>query len=821
MAQTYTVQKGDTLTKIAKAYGTTVAALAKLNNIKNVNYIVVGQVLTISGNPPSVAANTTSRPIVDRFGLVSNTTRSVYAGWTWDKSNTDHFEYVWYYSWGVGIAAEERGTTTAPYSIFTPPEYATHVSFTVKAVAKTRKVNGVETAYWTSGWSTNDDKTRYWFSSNPPLTPDTPDVEIKDYQLTATLDNLQDLNADSIEFRVYQDNTNPPFATKKVAISANYASCTFTIEPGHEYKVDARAWRGDQCSGWSSQSGNQETKPSASSGITTCRATSSTSVYLEWGAVANATSYDIEYATKREYLEGSDQTTVKSGITTTSYTLTLSSGEQYFFRVRAVNSHGESAWSSIVALTIGKPPSPPTTWSSTTVAVAGEPLYLYWVHNSEDGSKQVKAELELDTNGSVSTLTINNPTADDDEAEEKTSSYTFDTSSYAEGTKLRWRVRTCGITGDYSDWSIRRTVDIYGPPTLSINVVDSDNDALSRLTNFPFRVTGTAGPHTQTPIGYYVSIVANSSYDAVDQIGNEMTVVAGTQVYSKHFDISDSLDVTLSANDVDLENNVSYTVHCTVTMNSGLSAEAESTFTVAWSDVSYEPNAEIGIDTDTYSAVIRPYCDDANGNLIEDVTLSVYRRTAEGGFVELGTGLRNTHATYIVDPHPALDYARYRIVAITKSTGAVSYCDLPGYPVGCHSIFIQWAERWSDFNASEDGYVTERPWAGSLLRLPYNIDTSENHNPDVAHIEYIGRSHPVSYYGTQVGDTATWNTEIPAYDKETIYALRRLARWRGDVYVREPSGTGYWASVNVSFSTKHCATVIPITLNITRVEGGV
>jgi len=45
--KTYKVVSGDTLTKIAKAYGTTVAALVKLNGIKNKNLISVGQVLKV------------------------------------------------------------------------------------------------------------------------------------------------------------------------------------------------------------------------------------------------------------------------------------------------------------------------------------------------------------------------------------------------------------------------------------------------------------------------------------------------------------------------------------------------------------------------------------------------------------------------------------------------------------------------------------------------------------------------------------------------------------------------------------------------------
>ena len=201
--------------------------------------------------------------------------------------------------------------------------------------------------------------------------------------------------------------------------------------------------------------------------------------------------------------------------------------------------------------------------------------------------------------------------------------------------------------------------------------------------------------------------------------------------------------------------------------------------------------------------------------------LSVYRREFDGKFTELATGLDGAKHTTVTDPHPALDYARYRIVAITKDTGAVSYADLPGYPIQGKSVIIQWDEAWTNFETDETAALEQPAWSGSLLKLPYNIDVSESNTSDVEHIEYIGREHPVSYYGTQLGETSTWNVTIDKNDKETIYALRRLAKWMGDVYVREPSGIGYWASISVSFSQKHCEVTIPVTLEITRVEGGV
>ena len=43
----YKIKKGDTLTAIAKKYGTTIQTLKKINNIKNVNLIYAGDILKI------------------------------------------------------------------------------------------------------------------------------------------------------------------------------------------------------------------------------------------------------------------------------------------------------------------------------------------------------------------------------------------------------------------------------------------------------------------------------------------------------------------------------------------------------------------------------------------------------------------------------------------------------------------------------------------------------------------------------------------------------------------------------------------------------
>jgi hypothetical protein len=414
----------------------------------------------------------------------------------------------------------------------------------------------------------------------------------------------------------------------------------------------------------------------------------------------------------------------------------------------------------------------------------------------------------------------------DNNADQNNESYRIDTSQYSEGTVIQWRVKTSGVleyddgSHIYGPWSVQRTVKIYAPPVLLFDVTNLTGETIEQLESFPIYILAREASDNQKPTGYQITITANESYETVDNLGNIKLVKAGDAVYQKHFATSsDELSVILSAGDLDLENNISYKVSCTVSMDSGLLGEGTHEFTVAWTDEEYWPNAEVGYDKETYSAYIRPYCTDDNGDMVEDVSLSVYRREFDGSFIELATGLNNMDETYITDPHPSLDFARYRVVAVTESTGAVSYYDVPGHPVGEKAVIIQWDENWTNFDITDDGDMEEHVWSGSLLRLPYNIDISDSYDGDTELVNYIGRKYPVSYYGTQVGHTSTWNMEIDKNDKETIYALRRLATWMGNVYVREPSGSGYWANIKVSMDTQHCVVTIPVSFTVTRVEG--
>lgn len=893
MANTYTVKKGDTLSGIAKDKGVSLDNLAKWNNIKNKDLIIIGQVLNLSA--PSKLSSELKKTIsqafrqakIKLFGLQSDTDRTIYVTWDWNKSKTEEYKIKWYYDTGDGVwFIGNDSSTKDKQSTYNAPNNAIQVKFTVKPVAKKEKKNGKETSPWTADWSTAK---IYKFSQNPPLEPSSaPKVTIdkRTFKLTAELDNIAyDINATHIKFEVVRNDSSKA-ASGESKIVRSHASFSCTVKPGSEYKVRCCSRRNKEYSDWTEYSENVATVPEAPKKFKKCQAKSETSVYLEWNAVKTATKYDVEYTTKKEYFDGSEQTTTKNDIEYTHFEITgLESGQEYFFRFRAVNNEGESAWSEISSIVIGKKPAAPTTWSSTTTVIVGEPLILYWIHNTQDGSSQTWADLEVYVNDVLMDIPdIKNST--EEEEKDRTSSYTIDTSQFKEGAKIRWRVRTKGVVNTYGEWSIERTIDVYAQPDLELRITDVDNNDLSIIQSFPFYIKGTPGPETQLPLSYHLSIKAKEAYEGMDEIGNVKMVGVGEEIYSRFFDISETMIHEISAHNIDLDNGIEYEVVCTVSMNSGLTATSTLSFTTEWMDYPYIPDAEIAINDADRVAYIRPYCetylvhnykvnyDSATGEytktseilsdylegqsvengytvdgdmvfefsndyyepvlfcvglseepvLVDDVLLSVYRREYDGRYVELATDLENTKHTFITDPHPALDYARYRIVAKTKSTSTVMYYDKPPVPVGESSAIIQWDETWRNFDITDDtveDVISEPTWAGQMLKLPYNIDISDSNNTDVSLIEYIGRSHPVSYYGTQLGLSSTWNMTIPKDDTETLYMLRRLSIWMGDVYVREPSGSGYWACISVSFSQKHCELTIPVTLSVIRVEGGV
>lgn len=853
----YTVKENDQLGYIAQEFydeiegdglwgdGGKVATLVRLNNIVDPDKLVVGQVLWITkdaGDPDVEDSN--KRAIILAFGIQSGTTNTLYASWKWTLVNTENYKVKWEYYTGDDIwFIGSNSTVDEKQSTYNMPDNATKVRFTVKPIAKKIKQNNTEVDAFVAEWSS---ARIYYAKDLPPKEPSEPTFDIANNQATLSLVNIDDTNK-YIEFEITDRVKQCVVKSVQVQVRLRSASYSCGLSPGGVYTARCRAWNAtrDSCSGWSSDTQEKKTAPPAPT-ITKCEAVSKNEILISWGKIDSADIYEIQYvADKASYFDITDKPqtiTIDTDITSRviSFETGEGTGKEYFFRMRskvADNENAKSGWSDIKSCTVGQPPAAPTTWSSTTSCVVGDqtnPLKLYWMHNSKDGSAEKYAELwytdDNDEQGWIYEETIKK--SQDEDVKYKPSVFVVDTTRFTGGSKLRWKVRTAGATMEYGDWSVERIVNIHDSPTIRLILTDTDEyidttESISVINSFPFYVFCEVGPKTQAPVTYSISIISNDSYETINHSGTVKMVNAGDEVYSEVFivgtniSMSETLRLIMSANNLDLENNVTYTLRAIVAMNSGLTVSESHIFTVSWTEKFYEPNAEIGIDTTTYTALIRPYCMNNTGSLIPDVKLSVYRREFDGGMVEIATNLDNVRGTVVTDPHPSLDFARYRIVATEINTGAVSYYDPPGYPVNGTSIIIQWDEEWSNFDSDLEGIISEPQWTGSMVVLPYNIDVQENNTSDVSLVKYAGRRHPVSYYGTHTGETATWNVDIPKEDKETIYALRRLSRWLGNVYVREPSGISYWANISVAFPIKHRDVTVPITLSITRVVGGV
>ena len=837
---------------------------------------------------------------VTSFGLQAGTERTLFAVWQWLKANTDHCVVEWEYqtkdgNWFIGSHTNIDYASQIKHdgyfdSTYNVPDNAVMVRFRVKPISKTYTDKGNTVSYWLSVWTGYSKYDTVAMNTPEPEpiqipTLSQPNVVVNNYKLECKIENI-DTNVKNtsiqpdkylVEFEVVKDDSTRAY-TGLASIFYSTATYTFSIDPGYNYKVRCRLKVGEDYGKWSNFSSTVQSVPSQPSSTPNCYATSSTSIRVTWPSVNSADYYELEYSDNIDHFNNMIATLIKVEGNNRYEVTGLDSGAFYYFRVRACNESGNSDWTGVSKILIGTTPIAPSTWSSTTTAVVGEDVILYWIHSNEDGSAERRAEVEVYYDNVRLVHNVVNEEVDDDNPQ-KTSQFVISTNGMTEGKVLKWRVRTAGITNELGEWSVQRVIDVYAKPSLSVLLLNSIGQYTRVITSFPLNIKAKAGPATQSPVNYHVNIIPRESYETVDEFGNFKMVMAGDPVFARSYDISTDLDITLTPQDLDLQSDIPYDLVCTVGMDSGLTAEEIIPFTVFWTDVVFTPNAQIVYDPDKIVTHINPYCeyypyifyevtyeneqwirtnktidyiegisvdnaltethqdvvyagylDDVlthfcivlseEAVLVPDITLSVYRREFDGTFTEIGTELANSSHTFVADPHPPLDYARYRIVATSDLTGAMSFVDLPPYPIQVKTIVLQWNEDWTDYKLGDEGAVAKQAWQGSMLQLPYNIDVTESNETDVSLIAYIGRKQPVSYYGTQLGTTAIWNCDVPKYDSETIYALRRLAVWMGDVYVREPSGTGYWAKVSVSFSHKHCELVVPVTIDITRVSGG-
>lgn len=765
--------------------------------------------------------------------------------WGWDKEyETQSYKVEWKYCrlnlnneqiWLVG-SQHTLDPSAGRQDTYSVPDEALYVEVWVTPIAKTHKIDDTDVAYWVAQPTSIDAYVGDQKTPNPPSSF-TPEISpynknLLEVKFTNIFSDEANKNVHTIEIHLVRNDDWQTLQYHKVPVSkTGSAKFTTTLADGNSYSLRARTVAGNEtiCSEWSEWSDTIYAPP-LSPTIKELRTETSSSVFISWDKVESSLLYEVQYTENEMKFESGTPSSAKTeDPNQTSILIDGLSPNVYYFRIRSItNDDVTSAWSHTYKLPIGKRSSAPTTWSEKNVLYFGESdtVRLYWIHNSLDNSKEIQARITYVTNDiDMGTIIVKKEKNEYGEYD-KTSHYDFDISKYEPGTLIEWFVDTigCDISMGYGDKSVSRRITIYSKPELSLYMTDIpreeyDSD-VPEIHSFPINFeTSTTFGGEQTITGYYVTVVSEERYSYTNSLGNTNYVNVGDVVYDKYFDVHENLIASINASDIVLNNRRKYTLKVVVSMSSGLTAEASRTFKMDYEYKSYDISVALGFNKNSLISSIQPvvtYLD----TYPENILISVYRINRDNSMVLIAEDIRNDISNFITDPHPTFKYMKYRIIARDVETNLITFYDTPEYPTKCTDIVIQWDETFRN-TANISNEIEDTPVInGSSIRLPYNVDVSESTSLDVNHIKYIGRQHPVSYFGTHLGYTANWSSEIPKSDVETINMLRRLQVYTGNVYVREPSGTGYWASVNVSFNLNHNELTVPVTLDITRVEGG-
>lgn len=563
----------------------------------------------------------------------------------------------WYLDKTITGISKSRSDTSN--DLWSPPAEARQLYVTVKPVSKTYRTNkSGSTANWFTVSSTSKKDSDY---DEYPQVPSIGEFSIKDKTLKAQvvidLTNFDRLETSAVRLQVLRNGSSlVKFDGKEAVVSdgvyyieKNYTASSPIPSSGivnfenvklsnvGSYQVRGAVAAYDSKYLWSEYSAwssSIDTRPNTPV-LKKVEAIAADQVKVTWDSVDNITSYEIEYAGDENSFESGTYQSITVEDVTTHVITGLEVGHKWYFRVRSVNSSDKSSPSNIESTLLATKPSAPTTWSSANVASIKstiedtEPVYLYWVHNSVDGSAQRYGEIKVTIADTVYYRKIENTKTDDygelideisyvnmwslelySDASQSTSAGTlYDLFKTSSAASIEWAVATKGIHDSYSDYSVQRTIEAYENPNLELVISDVNGSAITGDTfdGFPINITGNVTPASQTPISFYISIITNDTYEANDIYGNEITIPEGSEIFSRYVD-SDILDVSITPSDVDLLSGKTYEFRVICYTDAGLNASASRQLKAEWDEVIEEPDALIEFNETYRYTTIRPYC---------------------------------------------------------------------------------------------------------------------------------------------------------------------------------------------------------------------
>lgn len=752
-------------------------------------------------------------------------------------AHTDHYNARWDYKvdttggqqWIIG---ETRSTGTTRQSTFTVPDGALAVMCTVTPVAKDHETEyqlkkktysgkkdkkGNKIYYWK--WTQYVYSVKWYNGANVAATADssgsvTPEAPGAPVLSAGTGDGVNvGLSSDAgdalvVEVQLYTDGAWAAHDTGKVLGTYSAGEVTvanaFFAAAGHAYRVDARqqntltgAW-----SGFSSFSEVWQAPPLAPSGLTVASLTA-TSFSASWTKEGySGDGFELRWGRDRDTLlldelpEGAYSATTDGA---TAYTATIASGAWYF-AVRGTSSDGNGAWSAIVAFTAGLTPAAPTIGELPAYAALGSTVTVPWTYNNADGSTQTAYEVQVSVDGGEWAALASGETS------ASSAAYTV----AAQCETVAFRVRTKGAIDTWSPWGTSAAVSIDAPLTVTLSIGDA--------TTLPLAFTFSADADVRL---WHLVITAAASYVTTADDGSEEVIAAGAlafegilQAGDEEFDAR-TVAVTLDLTTAELVSGCTYHAELSAISTHGLTDDDAHDFTAAWDGTAPTPTASIPPVDDDLEAHIFPRCDGEDGELLEGVTLAVYRLDSDNQPLLVADNLPNDGAVEIIDPHPSFGECWYRIAATTAS-GSMGFYDT-SVDVDHDTVVLQFDDGLKSY--SDAAYAAGEFDPQGYVEVPYNLSVTEKHDPDGALVEFVGNSDPTLYTGTQLGRTvAVDGVVLTSDDAEIVRRLRWLQGSLAAAYYRDPTGLGFWAWVTAQL-TFDGAEPVSISLDVKRVEG--
>lgn len=483
--------------------------------------------------------------------------------------------------------------------------------------------------------------------------------------------------------------------------------------------------------------------------------------------VNNVSSVTITVNSSAPYAEGHQvQVTNDGGSTWTSVGTATGQGTRQItdnnppagntqYRARSYAGSLYSDWTYSTTITRPCAPSAPTITSKPASAIAvGSTATLTWEPNHPDGTAQSKAQVEVTSGGSTTTIDVTGATT------------TIDLSSYVESpASVSVRVRTYGTYAEWGAWSETVSFASYDMPTVTVTSPSTDGEVMRAL---PVVVT------------WYAEDATGISSQTVRLLDS-----GGTTLKSWTVPNSDR-SFSIGSDEWQIANLTTYGIQVDVTAGSSFQASSTRTFATDYVEPAEPIASAYWYASDMSCAITVTAGDDQGGTLPATVSFYVLRVNDDGSTTMIASGLESGQQAYDNVPPLGVDVT-YRVVAVAAS-GAESVTEITTkgeVPSG------SWLFSFGSGAAETISFVGD----------PEHEEGYEHSGERYHFSDGTGDGLPM-WYGTIDFDvTHTWSFTI-GEDRSFVETVRRLFRENDTCWVRDPFGHRWYVSAKAKVTFK-------------------